>query len=64
MTPEEASYVKEWIDLGREDLAVAELIISHSPIMLNSACFHCQQAVEKFFKAFLVSRKVEFPKNT
>ena len=62
MTPAEAAYVKEWMNAGQEDLDVTQLIIAEGPYMLNSACFHCQQAIEKFLKAFLISRKKEFPK--
>ena len=32
------------------------------PVILDVACFHCQQAVEKYFKAFLVWEKQDFPK--
>ena len=26
------------------------------------ACFHCQQAVEKFLKAYLIYKKADFPR--
>jgi hypothetical protein len=39
-----------------------KLIVQHQPIILDIACFHCQQAVEKYFKTYLVYKKEEFPK--
>lgn len=31
--------------------------------ILYPACFHCQQAAEKYIKAFLTLHQVEFPKS-
>jgi HEPN domain-containing protein len=40
----------------------AEILIDHEPPVLDAACFHCQQAVEKTLKAFLVWRAMSFEK--
>ena len=32
------------------------------PHVTEIICFHCQQAVEKYLKAFLTKHQVEFPK--
>ena len=62
MTSTERAYVLQWIDKGSDDLLVAKMIIEQNVPVLDVACFHIQQAVEKFFKAFLIAKKEEFPK--
>lgn len=49
-----SSYIKEWIIKAENDLKTAKyLIISNDPIT-DSSCFHCQQCVEKYLKAYLL----------
>ncbi|MEA3283008.1 MAG: HEPN domain-containing protein [Euryarchaeota archaeon] len=31
-------------------------------VITDTVCFHCQQAVEKYLKAFMVKHQIEFPK--
>ncbi len=62
MTDAELKYIEQWLEKAEHDLIAAQLIIEIQPIILDIACFHCQQAVEKFLKAFLVSQKQDFPK--
>ncbi|MCX7908989.1 MAG: HEPN domain-containing protein [Ignavibacteria bacterium] len=52
--------LKEWLN----DLKTAEqlLISPEDEIIANGLCFHCQQAVEDFLKAFLVHRKKDLHK--
>jgi HEPN domain-containing protein len=35
-------------------MQTAQLIIELKPMIIDVACFHCQQAVEKYLKAFLI----------
>lgn len=62
MTEAEAKHLNQWIEKAEHDLIAAKLIIEHQPIILDIACFHCQQAVEKYLKTFLVFKKEEFPR--
>jgi HEPN domain-containing protein len=62
MTDAELKYIEQWLEKAEHYLIAAQLIIEIQPIILDIACFHCQQAVEKFLKAFLVSQKQDFPK--
>src|SRR4030042_3445000 len=57
-------YIKKWIQKADNDLKVAsnELNVSDSNIITDAICFHCQQAVEKYLKAFLILNKIEFKK--
>ncbi|MCB1177443.1 MAG: HEPN domain-containing protein [Leptospiraceae bacterium] len=34
---------------------------SDEEIPIDTVCFHCQQAVEKYLKAYLVSKEISFP---
>ena len=53
---------KEWLYKGSNDLISARVLLEHEPPLLETACFHCQQAVEKTLKAFLVWKGVRFEK--
>lgn len=54
--------VKEWLKKARNDLVSARILMEHTPPVLDTASFHCQQAVEKTLKAFLVWKAVPFEK--
>jgi HEPN domain-containing protein len=62
--PEEVrrELVRQWVQKAEQDFALAEHLLSESAGFLPAAGFHWQQACEKFLKALLVSRQVEFPK--
>jgi HEPN domain-containing protein len=44
---------KEWFDMARKDLRGAEILLEHGADM-GLVCFHCQQAIEKYLKGFLI----------
>ncbi|MCL4457770.1 MAG: HEPN domain-containing protein [Nitrospirae bacterium] len=54
--------VKQWLEYAEEDLRLAK----HA-LKLSSSCpykliaFHAQQCAEKYLKAFLAFKKVDFP---
>ena len=54
--------VREWLQKAEQDLLSAQILLEHDPPVLETACFHCQQAVEKALKAFLVWKAVNFEK--
>ena len=63
--PEEAvirKIVGEWIRKADQDTAYAQALRSQDPPLLYPSCFHSQQAAEKYLKAYLPWRQVEFPK--
>ena len=43
-----------WCEKAEGDLEVAKLIYEHKKERWDIACYHCQQAVEKYLKAFLI----------
>jgi len=54
--------VKKWIIKAENDLKAAQHELSFPPdeMVTESICFHSQQAVEKFFKAYLIYKNHEF----
>lgn len=52
--------VKEWLQKAKQDLLAATVLLEHVPPVLEPSCFHCQQAVEKILKAFLVWKSIPF----
>ena len=54
--------VARWIGKADTDYRTAERLIRDAGLFREPIAFHCQQAAEKYLKAFLVSRRVEFAK--
>ncbi len=54
MPPELRDEVFEWLSRARNDIYGADVLSSVDPPAPGIACYLCQQAVEKAFKAFLV----------
>jgi HEPN domain-containing protein len=61
MTPEQflLDETQEWVKRAEHDLHAADLLASELPAQ---ALFHCQQAAEKFLKAFLTFKQLPFRK--
>ena len=63
MTKDQNEYLKNWIFRANEDIAVIENLFKSDPdLYASSICFHAQQAIEKFLKAFLIFHNKDFPK--
>lgn len=63
MNAPQSEFVKNWLIKANEDIAVVdELMRSDLSAFTSSICFHSQQAVEKFLKAFLAYKDVDFSK--
>lgn len=52
-------FVAEWTSKGQTDLASAKFLLAMHPVPLEVIAFHCQQAVEKHLKAYLVAKGIE-----
>jgi HEPN domain-containing protein len=52
--------VKAWLGKASQDLRRVEVLLGVVPPDLEDALFHCQQAAEKAFKAFLTWHDVAF----
>ena len=63
MTDERSEYIRQWLFRADEDMAVINSLASqHIEHYTSSICFHAQQAVEKFLKAFLIYHDRDFPR--
>ncbi len=56
--------VRNWLIKANNDIRVIqnELSLPVEKTVTDGVCFHTQQAIEKFFKAYLISNEIEFPK--
>jgi len=52
-----------WIEKAFQDFKTVEILLQSNDGPPGIICFHCQQAAEKFLKAFLVEKNVEFPRS-
>ena len=52
----------KWVNIADRDLMAAEQGLKVYPVLSEIVCFHCQQAAEKYLKAYLVKHQVEFQK--
>jgi HEPN domain-containing protein len=51
-----------WLEKAEKDLLSANHEFSFKDRVLESICFHCQQAVEKYIKAYLIYLEITFGK--
>jgi len=54
--------INAWLDKAGKDLLSAEHEISVPDTVTETVCFHCQQAAEKYLKAYLVLLGIQFEK--
>lgn len=63
MKIEKADYIRNWLFRANEDIDVIESLSSTNiEFYTSTICFHSQQAVEKYLKAFLIYNDIDFPK--
>ncbi|MFY9462844.1 MAG: HEPN domain-containing protein, partial [Candidatus Sungiibacteriota bacterium] len=55
-------YVQNWFARGDDDLALVKLILEKGTGSPNLACFHAQQAAEKYLKGFLAHHELHVRK--
>jgi HEPN domain-containing protein len=60
MSESNLELVNLWIKKADHDLGSAKLIYLHIPDYFDTIAFHCQQAVEKYIKAALTYKDIEF----
>jgi HEPN domain-containing protein len=46
-------FVDDWLMLAEQDIRTASVIINEDHLT-NIVAFHCQQAIEKYFKAYIL----------
>lgn len=55
--------IRLWVEKADHDLGTAQLTQKHIPEFKDTIAFHCQQAVEKYLKAYLIFNNIQ-PKRT
>jgi len=63
MTAALQAYIEGWLKKADHDIISAQRLLEIEPMILDSACFHSQQAIEKSLKAFLAFNEHDFEKN-
>jgi HEPN domain-containing protein len=53
LDPQKVAELKDWLTRALHDLQAAKTLLDVEPPLSDVAVFHCQQAAEKPFKAFL-----------
>lgn len=61
--PPDAPLVQRWLDKGDHDRSAATRLFTPGCTELAIIGFLCQQAIEKYLKAFLVSRDLDPPRS-
>jgi len=56
---DQADLVRGWLRKARSDVIAIDALINANT--LDTACFHAQQAAEKYLKAYLVHANTTFP---
>jgi HEPN domain-containing protein len=62
LEPVQRKLVGQWIEKADEDWRAVQRLLGDEDPLRNIVAFHCQQAVEKYLKAWLSSRNADFPK--
>lgn len=62
MSDETGEAVRQWRAKAESDWTTVEILLDSERCPADVVCFHCQQFVEKLFKALLTRHRVESPK--
>ena len=60
--PPELQEVRRWLEKAEHDRIGAAAALEYDPPVTDIAAFHCQQAIKKALKAYLVWRELDFEK--
>ncbi len=55
--------IEGWLTKADHDLTTTHLVQNHLPDFKDTIAFHCQQAVEKLLKAYLIHSNVPFKRS-
>ncbi|MCS7312145.1 MAG: HEPN domain-containing protein [Acidobacteria bacterium] len=53
---------QEWVDKAKDDYKVTKILLDLGVDAYDIVCFHAQQCVEKYLKAWLTEQDVDFPR--
>ncbi len=52
----------DWVQYAEDDLAMTKSALKRSKPLTSPSCYHSQQCAEKYLKAILIAKDLEFPK--
>jgi HEPN domain-containing protein len=55
-------FTLEWVNKAEEDYIISMRENKAEPAIYSAVCFHCQQAAEKYLKAYMQEEGIEFEK--
>lgn len=55
--------VEGWLFFADKDMLAANILIQQDETLTGSVTFHCQQAIEKYFKAYLLEHGKKIRRN-
>ncbi|HLE90661.1 MAG TPA: HEPN domain-containing protein [Anaerolineales bacterium] len=58
----EISELKSWIAHAEDDFGSAKTLLRLKKPYVSAVCFHAQQCAEKYLKALLILKDIDFPK--
>ncbi len=58
---ENIKLANKWVQKAEADLLNADNNLNSENIPYDTVCFHCQQAAEKFLKAYLIANGRNYP---
>jgi HEPN domain-containing protein len=61
--PEFVEPIRGWVQSAEGDLATAESVVDEPTVPPWAVCFHAQQCVEKYLKAWLVAEGIPIPRS-
>ncbi len=62
MNEKKLAFIKSWLEKAEHDYQIARILADGELVFYDEACFHCQQSVEKFFKAVIIYHTGGFKK--
>ena len=62
MNNKKIDFIREWVYEGNNDLGLAEFVIENNGKYYDLVCFHCQQAAEKYLKAYIIYLQLYYRK--
>ena len=58
----DSQIVQEWVDKADEDFDFASINLKEGKSFFSQICFHFQQSAEKYLKAYIIAKGLEFRK--
>jgi len=62
MTEKQKKLIQQWFEKATNDIKTAKILLDNSPELTDIITFHCQQAVEKYLKCYLIKLDIVFKK--